>query len=120
MIFHHCFLLGFSFQPLLKDLASQQLCKIEAKNYGGMNQLFSGVADIDLIEEQWDQIMRVIASIKNGIAPAHVIINRLISRVSRIDWPRLLQPLEGSSKRFISFDSFQISLFVMKCMAKET
>lgn len=46
-----------------------------------MNQLFSGVADIDLIEEQWDQIMRVIASIKNGIAPAHVIINRLISRV---------------------------------------
>lgn len=80
-VFALCFLLGFSFQPLLKDLASQQLCKIEAKNYGEMNQLFSGVADIDLIEEQWDQIMRVIASIKNGIAPAHVIINRLISRV---------------------------------------
>ena len=70
-----------SSQPLLKDLASQQLCKIEAKNYGEMNRLFYGVADIDLIEEQWDQIMRVIASIKNGIAPAHVIINRLISRV---------------------------------------
>ena len=79
-VFALCFLLGFSFQPLLKDLASQQLYKIEAKNYGEMNQLFSGVADIQLIEEQWDQIMRVIASIKNGIAPAHVIVNRLISR----------------------------------------
>ena len=80
-IFALCFLLGFSFQPLLKDIATQQLYKIEAEDYGEMNQLFSGVADIQLIEEQWDQIMRVVASIKNGVAPAHVIISRLISRV---------------------------------------
>jgi TnpA family transposase len=33
-----------------------------------------------LIREQWDQLVRVAASLKNRIAPAHVILERLAGR----------------------------------------
>ena len=39
--------------------------------------LFRGVADAELIAEQWDQLVRVAASLKNRTSPANVIIQRL-------------------------------------------
>ncbi|MBV8176264.1 MAG: Tn3 family transposase [Verrucomicrobia bacterium] len=36
----------------------------------------SGV-DVDLIPEQWDQLVRVAASLKNRVCPAHVVVQRL-------------------------------------------
>jgi TnpA family transposase len=35
------------------------------------------VADAELIAEQWDQLVRVAASLRNRTAPANVIIQRL-------------------------------------------
>lgn len=80
-IFALCYLLGFSFQPRLADIPHQRLCKIDKDNrYGDLDVLFSGAADIALIREQWDQLVRVAASLKNGIAPAHIILERLAGR----------------------------------------
>ena len=33
--------------------------------------------DVDLIPEQWDQLVRVAASLKNRVCPAHVVVQRL-------------------------------------------
>ena len=79
-IFGLCFLLGFSFMPRLKDLASQQLYAPEGREVPeGLRPLFSGTVDLDLIREQWDPLVRVAASLKNRIVPAHVIAKRLVS-----------------------------------------
>jgi TnpA family transposase len=39
--------------------------------------LWSGTIDTNLIREQWDQLVRLAASLKNRTAPANVITQRL-------------------------------------------
>jgi TnpA family transposase len=77
-IFALCYLLGYSFMPRLRDLADQQLYKVDRKaSFGNLDPLFRGTADAELVVEQWDQLVRVAASLKNRTAPANVIIQRL-------------------------------------------
>jgi len=44
---------------------------------GQLQPLFHGTADVALIREQWDQLIRVAASLRNRSAPAHVVLQRL-------------------------------------------
>lgn len=78
-LFALCHLLGLSFMPRIKDIADQRLYRLDpARDYGkDAESLFSGRINRVLIEEQWEQIVRVIASLKNKTAPAHLIIGRL-------------------------------------------
>jgi len=79
-LFALCFLLGYSFMPRFKDLKKQKLYKpIGIQVHEDLAPLFSGAVDLDLIKEQWDSLVRVAASLKNRIVPAHVIAKRLIS-----------------------------------------
>lgn len=82
-VFALCYLLGFSFQPRLKDLSSQRLFKLDKnKHYGELDTLFTEAINIELIREQWDNLVRIAASLKNHLAPAHVIVEKLASRAS--------------------------------------
>jgi TnpA family transposase len=80
-IFALCYLLGFSFQPRLKDLGSQQLFKLDKNfHYGEIDSLFVGAADVELVGEQWDNFVRIAASLKNRDNPAHLIVDKLACR----------------------------------------
>jgi TnpA family transposase len=82
-IFGLCYLLGYSFMPRLRDLADQQLFRMDRRaDHGCLNPLFAGTADIELIREQWDFLVRVAASLKNRTAPANVIVQRLANASS--------------------------------------
>jgi TnpA family transposase len=48
--------------------------------YPHLAGLFRGGVDAELIPEQWDQLARVAASLKNRVCPAHVIVQRLANR----------------------------------------
>ena len=39
--------------------------------------MIRGTVDTELIREQWDQLVRVAASLRNRTAPAHVVLQRL-------------------------------------------
>jgi Tn3 transposase DDE domain len=65
-LFGLCFLLGYSFMPRLRDLADQQLYKVDRTlPLGGLQPLFHSAVDLDRIAEQWDQLVRVAASLRN-------------------------------------------------------
>lgn len=71
-------MLGYSFMPRLKDLNDQQLYKLgRGTQYGALDSLFRATVDMDLIRGQWDQLVRVAASLRNRTAPAHVVLERL-------------------------------------------
>lgn len=77
-IFALCYLLGFYFMPRIRDLKDQQLYKLDAKDHmGDFNGLIRKTVNLNLIEEQWDQMVRVAASLKERLTPAHVIVQRL-------------------------------------------
>ena len=78
IVFALCHLLGFYFMPRIRDLKDQQLYRIDKSvDYGDLNHLLTKTADLAIIEEQWEYMMRVVISLKQKTSPAHVIVQRL-------------------------------------------
>jgi len=76
-LFGLCHLLGYSLMPRL-TLPKQTLYKLDrTKQYGRLDEVLTGVADLALIREQRDQLVRIAASLRNRTAPAHVVLQRL-------------------------------------------
>lgn len=76
-LFGMCHLLGYSLMPRL-PVSKQTFYKLDrTKRYGRLDAIFQGTINLGLIREQWDQLVRVAASLRNRTAPAHVILTRL-------------------------------------------
>ncbi len=79
-LFGLCFLLGFSFMPRIADLSDQQLYKLDREaRYGALEPVFRASLDVALIVEQWDQLVRVAASMKHRTAKTHDVMQRLVN-----------------------------------------
>ena len=77
-LFGLCVLLGITFMPRLKDLPDQVLSRIDRDaDYGALQPLLRGRINVELILEQWDQLVRLAASLKDRLTPAHVVVQRL-------------------------------------------
>ena len=77
-IFALCYLLGYKFMPRIKDLKDQQLYRIDkSSDYGKLNIILNKYIDLEVIREQWDQMIKVATSLKRRLVPAHEIIRRL-------------------------------------------
>lgn len=84
-LFALCYLLGFGFYPRLKGLKKQRIYRIDkTSTYGELDELFSGVMTLEIVKQNWDQIMRIIAAIRNGLVPAHIIIQKLANRTDNV------------------------------------
>ncbi len=81
-----CVLLGIDFMPRLKDLADQTLYRIDrAADYGPIDSLLRNAIEVAIVVEQWDQLVRIAASLKDRLTPAHVVMQRLIyARADRV------------------------------------
>jgi len=79
-LFGLCALLGIQFMPRLKDLPDQVLSAIDrAADYGALQPLFRNIVNLELIAEQWDELVRLAASLKDRLTPAHVVMQRLVN-----------------------------------------
>lgn len=77
-VFAICHLLGIQFMPRIKDLKAQQLYRVDKDvSYGKLDALLTKTISLDFIAEQWDQMVRITASLKNKLCSAHEIIRRL-------------------------------------------
>jgi TnpA family transposase len=78
-LFGLCHLLGYSLMPRL-TVSKQTLYKLDrTKHYGRLDEVLQSTVDLALIREQWDQLVRIAASLRNRTAPAHVVLQRLAS-----------------------------------------
>ena len=69
-LFGLCALLGITFMSRLKDLPDRVLSRINrSTDYGVLQPLFRGRINIELILEQWDQLVRLAASLKDRLTP---------------------------------------------------
>ena len=77
-VFGLCHLLGFRFAPRIRDLADRRLYVIGARNaYKALDPLIGGTIDLRGIAENWEEILRLAASIKAGIVAPSAILRRL-------------------------------------------
>jgi TnpA family transposase len=79
--------------PRLKDLPDQVLYRVDrGADYGPLaSSLLRTTIDTTIIVEQWDQLVRVAASLKDRLTPAHVVLQRVIhaspaDRVACTQW----------------------------------
>ena len=77
-VFALCHLLGFRFAPRLRDIADRRLGSILVlSTYKGIECLMGRTIKVSAIEADWDDIIRIVASIKDGAVAPSVIMRKL-------------------------------------------
>jgi TnpA family transposase len=77
-VFGLCHLLGIRFAPRIRDLADRRLYIVGARTaYKALDPVIGGVIDLRVITDNWDEILRLAASIKAGTVAPSVILRRL-------------------------------------------
>jgi len=80
IVFALCFLLGYDFMPRIRDLKDQQLYRVDKDfDHGPFTPLINKTADLPLVEEQWEEMIRVALSLRQHTVPAHTVVQRLTS-----------------------------------------
>jgi len=77
VVFALCYLLGISFQPHFKDLKDQQLYCFNRKATNHPELFSKERLDESLICEQWDDMIRLVYSLKKRLIKPHIIIQKL-------------------------------------------
>ena len=104
IIFALCHLLGFDFMPRIRDLKDQQLYRLDRQHdYGVFAPLLTKTADAEIIEEQWEEMVRVAVSLKERTSPAHVVVQRLTNSFLADRLSKAFTNLGVSSKRSTFF-----------------
>ncbi len=88
-VFALCHLLGFRFAPRLRDIGDRKLGSIAAPStYKGIENLMGRTIKTAAIEADWDDIVRIVASIKDGTVAPSVILRKLAAykRQKRLDF----------------------------------
>ena len=88
-VFALCHLLGFRFAPRLRDMGDRKLGSIAAPStYKGIENLMGRTIKTAAIEADWDDIVRIVASIKDGTVAPSVILRKLAAykRQNRLDF----------------------------------
>ncbi len=76
-------LAGFAYAPQLADLPDQKLWRIDrAADYGAFNDAARGRVDLERIERNWEDVLRIVGSIHTGAVRAYDVI-RMLSRDGR-------------------------------------
>jgi TnpA family transposase len=77
-VFGLCHLLGFRFAPRIRDLPDRRLYIVGARtSYKAFDPLIGGTIDVRGIAENWDELLRLAASIKAGTVAPSAILRRL-------------------------------------------
>jgi len=70
--------LGFRFAPRIRDLADKRLyIRGKAKQYPTLGALIGGNVNVKQIRAQWNEFLRLVASIKQGTVTASLMLRKL-------------------------------------------
>jgi len=77
-IFGLCSLLGFRFAPRLRDLPDRRLFTFQdPKQYEGLQALIAGEIEVTLVERNWDDMLRLAASTREGKISPSLLVAKL-------------------------------------------
>lgn len=94
LIFAVCHLLGIRFAPRIKDLPEQRLWRLPGdESYPHIEAALAGKLSVQLMRESWDEMLRLVASIKSGEVRASLIVGQLAAASHRNKLFRGLQEL---------------------------
>ena len=114
-VFH---LLGYQFSPRIADVGGARFWRVDAKaDYGLLDELASNRINIRLIAEHWDDLLRLVGSLKLGVVRAAGLTRTLQTNDRPTRLARALQELGRLVKtlyllRFIDDASYRRRILV--------
>jgi TnpA family transposase len=94
LIFGLTHLLGIRFAPRIKDLPDQRLWRLpDSPPYQHIEPAVNNKLNVKLIRESWDEMLRLVASLKYGEEKASLIVSKLAAASHRNKLFRGLQEL---------------------------
>jgi TnpA family transposase len=77
-VFGMCHLLGFRFAPRVRDLKERRLYVVDRHaDYGPLMPLVGGPVRLPVVEEAWDELLWLAASVRTGTAAPSTLFRRL-------------------------------------------
>lgn len=102
-------LLGISFEPRIKNLGDQRIyCIGEKPNLSTAEKLASGIISNRVIDESWDDVVRLVASLKKGWVSASLFISKLQALPRKSNLAKALQEY-GKIAKTISILRYAVS-----------
>ena len=81
-------MLGFRYAPRIRDLADKRLHPFEkASAYPTLEPLIGDRVNVRQIESQWEELLRLATSIRQGTVTASLVLRKLASYPVRTGWP---------------------------------
>lgn len=109
-VFALCHLLGFMFAPRIKNISSSVLYKIDDNCVNGLDGVAFKKADLNVIEENYDEIRRIAYSVKKGYVSSSIVLSKLTDKSKRNALARALQEMGRIEK----------TIFLLQYFADET
>jgi len=77
-VFALCAMLGFRFCPRLRDFPDRRFASFETPSaYAGLETLVGKRIKADIVAERWDEILRLVASLKAGVVAPSAMLKKL-------------------------------------------
>ncbi|AAM26099.1 MULTISPECIES: Tn3 family transposase [Bacillus] len=79
-IFGMCHMLGFRFSPRIKTIDNHKIYTLSVPTiYDHINFMVGGTIQVKKIRENWDEILRLVSSVRQGTVTASLILKKLSS-----------------------------------------
>lgn len=109
-VFGLCHLLGFIFAPRIRNLSSSQLYTIKEIREKTLQELSLNPINIKVIHDNYEDIRRMVYSIKMGYVPASVVLSKLSQKNQKNPLALALQEIGRIEK----------TIFLLKYLSDET
>jgi TnpA family transposase len=117
-VFGLCHLLGFRFAPRLRDLADRRLYVAEGRaDHGALAPLIGGVLNLRKVEANWDETLRMAASIKAGTVVPSVLMRRLAAYPRQNALARALRDIGCLERTLFTLDWLSDPALQRRCHA---
>ncbi|SDG69828.1 Transposase and inactivated derivatives, TnpA family [Lentzea fradiae] len=107
-------LTGFTLSPRIRDLGGITLHRLGSRKdltgvFPNAGKLLTGTVDVGLIRSQWDEMLRLAASLKYGHTTASLVVGRLHASSRR----------SATAQALVEFGGLQRTLYALRYLADE-
>ena len=100
-----CHLTGFRFAPRIRDLTDRRLYVVDARaTYPSLDPMIGGTIDVCLIDENWNEALRLAASIKAGTVAPSILMRRLAAYPKQNALAKTLQEIGRLERTLFTLD----------------
>lgn len=117
-VFILCSLLGFRFCPRLRDFPDRKLASIEPSgSYKALLPLLGRRIKVEVIREHWDEVVRLVASLKSGSVAPSTMLKKLAAYERQNQLDLALQELGRIERTLFMLDWLESPELRRRCHA---